>query len=107
MNDSLLPPLAIGLGLGLLVGLQRQHAENRMAGIRTFALVTVLGVLAGALGREQGGWVAAAGLLSVAAYFVVANLVLPRRDDAAHRVRFWVIEQDADGIIHTIHGADR
>jgi len=81
MNDSLLPPLAIGLGLGLLVGLQRQHAENRMAGIRTFALVTVLGVLAGALGREQGGWIAAAGLLSVAAYFVVANLILPRRDD--------------------------
>jgi len=81
MGDSLLPPLAIGLGLGLLVGLQRQHAENRMAGIRTFALVTVLGVLAGVLGREQGGWIAGAGLLAVAAYFVAANVALLRRDE--------------------------
>ncbi len=37
--------LAISLGLGLLVGLQRQRADSRVAGLRTFALITVLGTL--------------------------------------------------------------
>jgi uncharacterized membrane protein (DUF4010 family) len=39
--------LAISLGLGGLVGLQRQQAESRIAGIRTFPLITVLGTISG------------------------------------------------------------
>src|SRR5262245_56495049 len=39
--------LAISLGLGALVGLQRQQAESRIAGIRTFPLITVLGTISG------------------------------------------------------------
>lgn len=39
--------LGISLGLGALVGLQRQQAESRIAGIRTFPLITVLGTISG------------------------------------------------------------
>jgi uncharacterized membrane protein YhiD involved in acid resistance len=37
----------IALSLGLLVGLQREHAESQVAGIRTFPLITLAGTLAG------------------------------------------------------------
>jgi uncharacterized membrane protein YhiD involved in acid resistance len=59
--------LAIALGLGLLVGLQREHAASRLAGIRTFPLITVFGVISGMLSQSFGGWVLAAALLSLAA----------------------------------------
>src|ERR1051325_4485306 len=39
--------LAMSLGLGGLVGLQRQQAESRIAGIRTFPLITLLGTISG------------------------------------------------------------
>ena len=66
--------MGIALGLGFLVGLQREHAHRRMAGIRTFPLFTLLGVLAGASAESLGGWIAGAGLLAVAALLVVANV---------------------------------
>jgi uncharacterized membrane protein (DUF4010 family) len=66
--------LAIALGLGLLVGLQRERAESSIAGLRTFALVTVLGGLAGLLAQEFGGWVLGAALLAVAAMVVIGNV---------------------------------
>jgi uncharacterized membrane protein (DUF4010 family) len=46
--------LAISLGLGLLVGLQREHAESRIAGIRTFPLITVLGTLSAMVAPHVG-----------------------------------------------------
>jgi uncharacterized membrane protein (DUF4010 family) len=68
--------LAISLGLGLLVGLQRERARSRIAGIRTFALITVLGTVACLLDKELelGGWVVAAGLIGLAALLFVGNL---------------------------------
>lgn len=74
MDGSLLVPLGLALGLGLLVGLQREHAHGVMAGIRTFPLLTLFGVLAGAVGARMGAWVPAAGLLAVASLLVLANL---------------------------------
>jgi uncharacterized membrane protein YhiD involved in acid resistance len=47
--------LAIALGLGLLVGLQREHADSQLAGIRTFPLVTILGSLSAMLAQSFGG----------------------------------------------------
>ena len=58
--------LGIAVGLGLLVGLQREYADNRTAGIRTFALITLLGAIAGLLTPIAGGWIVGAGLLSLA-----------------------------------------
>lgn len=67
--------LAIALGLGLLIGLQRERAAGRVAGIRTFALITVLGTVAGTLAGRFGGWLVVASLLSVGALLAVANRI--------------------------------
>src|SRR5499426_1334578 len=66
--------LVIALGLGLLVGLQREYADSQLAGIRTFPLVTILGVVCAMLAQSFGGWVIAAGLIAVAGLIVVGNL---------------------------------
>jgi uncharacterized membrane protein YhiD involved in acid resistance len=42
--------LAIAIGLGLLVGLQRERARSGLAGLRTFPLITMLGAICGMLG---------------------------------------------------------
>lgn len=74
--------LAIALGLGLLVGLQRQRSEHPLAGIRTFALVTTLGCLIGLLDAAVRPWLAVAGLLGVAAAAVVTRYLAASRDPA-------------------------
>lgn len=63
--DNPLVDLVIALGLGLLVGLQRE-SQARTAGLRTFALVTLGGAIAGMLVPAAGGWVVGSGLLAVA-----------------------------------------
>ncbi len=66
--------LAIALGLGLLVGLQREWAAKDVAGIRTFPLITVLGALSAMLADEYGGWVIAADLAGLAAILIMGNI---------------------------------
>jgi uncharacterized membrane protein (DUF4010 family) len=66
--------VAIALGLGLLVGLQRERVQSPLAGIRTFALITVLGAVCALLGLTFGGWIVGLGALAVAAMLVVGNL---------------------------------
>lgn len=62
------------LGLGLLIGLERERRPDPKAGLRTFALVALLGTLAAMLGDKAGsGWVVAAGLVSVAAMMIMAT----------------------------------
>ncbi|MHC2992118.1 membrane protein [Pontibacter sp. HJ8] len=75
MEQDLFQTLAISLGLGLLVGLQRQHQNTRIAGIRTFPLITLFGTLSALLAQEFGGWLLGAGMLATAAIVVVANLM--------------------------------
>jgi len=57
--------LGIALGLGLLVGLQREQVATQLAGLRTFALITVLGTICGFLASNFGGWVIASGFLAL------------------------------------------
>lgn len=78
--SGLLVSLAIALGLGLLVGLQREWVQKRMAGIRTFPLVALLGGLSAAVGESFGGWVVAAGLLGCVVLVVLANVSKWRAD---------------------------
>ena len=82
-TPELLKSLGTALGLGLLVGLQREWVRARIAGIRTFALVTLFGGLSGVLSFTLGGWVIGAGLLACAAIVimgVVAELRQPEPD---------------------------
>jgi len=71
--------LAIALAIGLIVGAQRgwqarERAEGqRVAGIRTFGLLGLLGGVAALLGRELGGLVPAAALVAVAAFLLVGH----------------------------------
>jgi len=44
--------LGIAFGLGLLVGLQRERTNNKLAGVRTFTLIAILGVISGFLTRD-------------------------------------------------------
>jgi len=73
-NPLIFEKLAIALVLGLLVGLQRERTAPGMPGIRTFPLITLLGVVSALLAQSFGGWIVAAGLLGVTAVVIYANL---------------------------------
>ncbi|WMI69516.1 MgtC/SapB family protein [Mangrovimonas sp. YM274] len=76
MNYDQLTTLAIAFGLGLLVGVQRQRSDNKMAGVRTFTLISVLGVMAGFLTQVyNNAFVLPALGLSLAAMLVAANMI--------------------------------
>jgi uncharacterized membrane protein (DUF4010 family) len=74
--------LAIALGLGLLVGIEREHVAKRLGGIRTFPMVTILGALCALLAQSLGVWILAAGMISVSGLIVMGNL-LEIRDGSA------------------------
>jgi len=67
--------LAVALGLGLLVGLQRERSETRLAGFRTFPIITVFGTVCAMLAGDYGGWVIAAGFIALAAMVFSGNLI--------------------------------
>lgn len=66
--------LAIALGLGLLVGLQRQRTDARLAGFRTFPLVTLLGALSALMTPMLGGWPMAVALGGLTLVILSGNL---------------------------------
>ena len=70
--------LGISLGLGLLVGLQREREKSRIAGFRTFPLITLAGTMSAMMSVQLGGWIVAAALLVVAAAMFVGNMSLLR-----------------------------
>ena len=71
-----LTTLGIAFGLGMLVGLQRQKANSEMAGVRTFTLIAVLGVLAGFLSRDyQNPFILPVLGIAVTSLLVAANLI--------------------------------
>lgn len=74
MDSAVFGALSLALGLGLLVGLQRERAGSALGGIRTFPLVSLLGAVCGLLGERWGGFVVAAGFLGVASVALLANL---------------------------------
>lgn len=74
--------LAIALGLGLLVGTQRERVEAPLAGVRTFALIALFGALTGLMAQRFGAWLPAAGLLAVAIMVAVGNVVFLKQTRA-------------------------
>ena len=86
-GSGLLDPalwLAIGggLGIGLLIGLERERNPAGKAGVRTFALVSLLGTLVALLGMYvDSAWLLPAGLLAVTGMLIVAYArVAPAED---------------------------
>jgi uncharacterized membrane protein (DUF4010 family) len=73
--------LLIALGIGLLVGLQKERVASALAGLRTFALVSLFGAVTALLADVAGGWLIVAGLVAITVLVVVGNLVMMRRGD--------------------------
>lgn len=66
--------LGIALGLGLPVGLQREQAGTQLAGLRTFALITILGTICGVFAVTFGGWVIASGFVALTGVLVTGHV---------------------------------
>jgi uncharacterized membrane protein (DUF4010 family) len=83
MDTTLLfQQLGIALGLGLLVGLQRESAASPLAGVRTFPLVTVLGTVCGLLSQTFSGWILAAGIIALAVIIFIGKSIEMRNGGA-------------------------
>ena len=81
MESLAFQQLGIAVLLGLLVGLQREHAASGIAGMRTFPLITVLGTLSALMVSELGVWIVPFALLGVVAVIVVGHLPQLRQSD--------------------------
>ena len=76
-----LPRYVVALAIGLLMGLERERNPAAKAGLRTFALTALLGVLAAHLATALGElWLIAVGLFLVGAMMIAAYLQSPPQD---------------------------
>ena len=63
--------LGIALAIGFVIGLEREWAEDKPVGVRSFALIAAFGGLCALLLPETGGWLIAAGLLVLGAILIL------------------------------------
>jgi uncharacterized membrane protein (DUF4010 family) len=76
MNYSDLTTLGIAFGLGMLVGLQRQKTDHEMAGVRTFTLISLLGVISGFITRDfDNPFLLPVFGIAITALLVTANII--------------------------------
>jgi uncharacterized membrane protein (DUF4010 family) len=69
-----LEAFSTALGIGLLVGMERERRPDAAAGLRTFALVAMLGCLFALLSEKTGSpWILAIGLLVIAGVMIASN----------------------------------
>jgi uncharacterized membrane protein (DUF4010 family) len=72
---ELLPKFLTSIAIGLLIGLERERNPSAKAGLRTFALVALLGTLMGMLADHlDTSWLVVAGLVAVALTIIAAYL---------------------------------
>ena len=79
---DILPDLLISLGVGLLIGLERERNPASRAGLRTFGLVGLLGAVCALIAsRLDSPWIIAAGLVTVGAMMISAYRMHPDPSD--------------------------
>ncbi len=72
---ELLPKFLTSIAIGLLIGLERERNPSAKAGLRTFALVALLGTLMGMLADHlDTSWLVIVGLVAVALTIIAAYL---------------------------------
>jgi len=77
-----LPAFLISLGIGLLMGLERERKPDSKAGLRTFALVALCGTSAALLSQHLGApWLLAAGFAVLGLMMIAAHFEDAGRDD--------------------------
>jgi uncharacterized membrane protein (DUF4010 family) len=74
VERTVLIQLLISLALGLLVGFQREWADKRVAGVRTYPLLTAFGTISVLIADRFGGWIVAVALLAVAGFLMIGNV---------------------------------
>lgn len=72
--------MGIALGIGLLVGVQRERVAKAPGGIRTFALVALFGSFSALLADEYGQWLLAAAFLSMTGLIALAHWTEGRKN---------------------------
>ncbi|MBI1283959.1 MAG: DUF4010 domain-containing protein [Thiobacillus sp.] len=76
-----LPRYLVALAIGLLMGLERERNPAAKAGLRTFALTALLGVLAAHLATTLGeSWLIGVGLFLVGAMIIAAYMRDPHQE---------------------------
>jgi len=82
MEYSNIYTLGIALGLGFLVGFQRQRDQKEMAGVRTFSFITILGALLGIIELETGNyWLLPAFGLGLVALMIASSFIKSKAGD--------------------------
>ncbi len=77
-----LPQFLTSLAIGLLIGMERERNPSAKAGLRTFALVSLLGTLVAFIADKSGAsWLLIAGLLTVAGMIIASYLNTPTEDN--------------------------
>ncbi|QDX81079.1 magnesium transporter MgtC [Denitratisoma sp. DHT3] len=72
---------ATSLAVGLLIGLERERKPDAKAGVRTYALTSLLGSLSALLAKDvDSGWVVALGLIAVGGMMMLATAQDPHDD---------------------------
>jgi uncharacterized membrane protein (DUF4010 family) len=71
----LLGRLAVALALGLLIGAQRERTHGRVAGLRTFGLISLLGAFGAEMLPAAGPWLLVVGLIATVVLLVVGARV--------------------------------
>lgn len=75
IDSESLVAFGIALGLGLLIGLQRERTADRLGGIRTYPLIALFGALAARLSViHNSPWLVPAGLLCMTVLILLGNL---------------------------------
>lgn len=84
MDEPLALRFAVALGLGMLIGLERERAKGQDggAGVRTFALIALAGAIAGYLQNDLGlDWLALAIFVAVGALLVSSYVLTAQHGD--------------------------
>jgi uncharacterized membrane protein (DUF4010 family) len=79
LNDEQYLPfqqLFISVGLGLIVGLQREWAESPIAGIRSFSIVSIMGTICGLLSHRLGSGIIYLGLSGILGIALIEKITL-------------------------------
>lgn len=82
LDPQRLEGFLVSLGIGLLMGLERERRASSKAGLRTFALTALFGTLTTVIAeRAHMPWLPVAGLAAVAAMIIAAHTVRPDPED--------------------------
>lgn len=79
---EVLPQFLASLAIGLLIGLERERRPSSKAGLRTFALVALLGTLTAMLSSKIGSsWLLITGFCIVGVMIIAAYFTSPTEDN--------------------------